>query len=75
MESVGLEDCERLAVGGGLEVGSQGEWWGGKEILDFGLRILDWGKKSALFALPGLGDAVETYESWGWRVSGEWVMG
>ena len=28
MESVGLEDCERLAVGGGLEVGSQGEWWG-----------------------------------------------
>jgi len=37
--------------------------------------ILDWGKKSALFALPGLGDAVETYESWGWRVSGEWVMG
>jgi hypothetical protein len=44
---------------------------------DFGFWIKDFGlgKKSALFALPGLGDAVETYESWGWRVSGEWVMG
>jgi len=36
----------------------------GRRGRDFELWILDWGKESARFALPGLGDAVESYESW-----------